>query len=148
MRLFSAILALVFAFTQTAWAFCGFYVATNDQPLTNKASRVVLAHEGQRTMVTMSSDIGGDPKNFAIVVPVPTVIQRDQVRLVKPETVEHLAAFSKPRLVEYYDDDPCPKPMPVVSAQTCGSTSPTPPGTAAIVSVPVPVVLVPQPMAG
>mgnify|MGYP003339874519 CR=1 FL=1 len=108
MRLFSAILALVFAFTQTAWAFCGFYVATNDQPLTNKASRVVLAHEGQRTMVTMSSDIGGDPKNFAIVVPVPTVIQRDQVRLVKPETVEHLAAFSKPRLVEYYDDERCP----------------------------------------
>jgi hypothetical protein len=102
-----------------AQAFCGFYVATADEPLTNKASRVVLVHDGARTIVTMASDVHGDPKQFALVIPVPTVIQRDQVRIVKPETVEHLADYTKPRLVEYYDQNPChpyPPPMPAPMA--------------------------------
>ena len=111
MRIVSLIVALLFGFNSTAWAFCGFYVATADEPLVNKASRVVLVHDGGRTIVTMASDVHGDPKQFALVIPVPTVIKREQVRIVKPETVEHLAEYSKPRLVEYYDTDPCAPPM-------------------------------------
>ena len=93
--------------TTAAGAFCGFYVASTDEPLTNKASRVVLVHDAAQTVVTMASDVHGDPRQFALVIPVPTVVQRDQVRIVKPETVEHLANYTKPRLVEYYDTDPC-----------------------------------------
>ena len=55
----------------------------------------------------MASDVHGDPKQFALVIPVPTVIHREQVRIVKPETVEHLADYTKPRLVQYFDVDPC-----------------------------------------
>src|SRR5450432_2805313 len=95
------------AFTQTAGAFCGFYVATNDSPLINKASRVVLAHDGDTTLVTMASDVLGDPKEFGLVVPVPTVIKREQVKVLNPRTVQHLADYTKPRLVQYHDDDPC-----------------------------------------
>ncbi len=93
--------------SSAAWAFCGFYVASTDEPLTNKASRVVLVHDRQQTVVTMASDVHGDPRQFALVIPVPTVVQRDQVRIVKPQTVEHLAEYTKPRLVEYYDPNPC-----------------------------------------
>jgi hypothetical protein len=110
MRVVPLALASLIAFSQTGWAFCGFYVATGDEPLVNKASRVVLAHTEQSTLVTMASDVEGDPGQFAVVIPVPTVIRREQVRLVKPETVDHLAEFTKPRLVEYFDDDPCPPP--------------------------------------
>src|ERR1700733_4609441 len=132
MRIVSLAFAAMFAFTQTGWAFCGFYVATSDQPLVNKASRVVLAHVDDHTMVTMASDVSGDPKEFAIVVPVPTVIKREQVRLVKPETVEHLADFTKPRLVEYYDPNPCPPPpppggYPVMAAAAPPMPAPAPP---------------------
>ena len=112
MRFLSLILAGLFTFASTGWAFCGFYVATSDEPLTNRASRVVLVHDGRHTMVTMASDVHGDPKEFALVIPVPTVIQRAQVRIVKPETVEHLADYTKPRLVQYLDADPCDPPPP------------------------------------
>ena len=102
--------------SSAAWAFCGFYVASTDEPLTNKASRVVLVHDRQQTVVTMASDVHGDPRQFALVIPVPTIVQRDQVRIVQPETVEHLAEYSKPRLVEYYDSNPCAPPMAPVRA--------------------------------
>ena len=110
--------AALIAATTAAGAFCGFYVASTDEPLTNKASRVVLVHDAKQTVVTMASDVHGDPRQFALVIPVPTVIRREQVRIVKPETVEHLANYSKPRLVEYYDPNPCippPVPAPVMA---------------------------------
>lgn len=131
MRLLSLVMAAVFAWwsvvwPSTAWAFCGFYVASSDEPLTNRASRVVLVRDGARTLVTMASDVHGDPKEFALVIPVPTVIRREQVRIVKPEVVEHLADYTKPRLVEYRDDDPCnprpvPAPMPMMSMSPAGA---------------------------
>ena len=111
MRLLPLALAALFAASTSAQAFCGFYVATADQPLTNRASRVVLVHQDGHTLVTMASDVHGDPKEFALVIPVPTVIRREQVRVVKPEIVEHLADYTKPRLVQYFDADPCAPPI-------------------------------------
>lgn len=105
---------LCFAFSSTAWAFCGFYVA-QEGSLFNDASKVVLARFGQRTSITMSSDVGGDPKEFALVIPVPTTIQRDQVSVILSATVDHMDAYTTPRLVEYDDPDPCAPPMPVRS---------------------------------
>lgn len=71
----------VFCFAPAAWAFCGFYVAKADTKLYNKASQVVIARNGDRTVLTMANDFQGEVKDFAIVVPVPTVLQKDQVRL-------------------------------------------------------------------
>ncbi|MGB7417315.1 MAG: DUF2330 domain-containing protein [Thermosynechococcaceae cyanobacterium] len=90
-----------------AQAFCGFYVAKADTSLYNKASQVAIARDGNRTVVTMANDFQGDMKDFAIVVPVPTVLQEDQVNVGDPKILERLDAFSAPRLVEYFDDDPC-----------------------------------------
>jgi hypothetical protein len=115
-RVLTIALAGVLALAQTAAAFCGFYVATTDSPLINKASRVVLAHDGDTTLVTMASDVVGDPKQFGLVIPVPTVIKREQVKIVKAQIVQHLADYTKPRLVQYYDEDPChPPPLPVAT---------------------------------
>lgn len=90
-----------------AHAFCGFYVAKADSRLFNHASKVVLAREGQRTVVTMAADYEGAPSDFAMVVPVPTFIRRDQIRVVDPALIEHVDNYSAPRLVEYFDPDPC-----------------------------------------
>jgi len=97
----------VFWFTPAAWAFCGFYVAKADTKLYNKASQVAIAREGDRTVLTMANDFQGEVKDFAIVVPVPTVLQKEQVRVAEPKIIERLDAFSAPRLVEYFDSDPC-----------------------------------------
>src|SRR6516225_417961 len=88
-------------------AFCGFYVAKADARLFNKASKVVVARKGEQTAVTMASDYQGDLKEFALVIPVPTVVSKDQIKVVESAWVDHLDAYSAPRLVEYFDPDPC-----------------------------------------
>src|SRR5262245_29700736 len=90
-----------------AQAFCGFYVAKADAKLFNKASKVVVARKGEQTAVTMASDYQGDPREFALVIPVPTVVGKDQIKVLESATVDHLDAYSAPRLVEYFDPDPC-----------------------------------------
>jgi hypothetical protein len=107
--LLSLLLAFVavLCFTPAAWAFCGFYVAKADAKLYNKASQVVIARDGDRTVLTMANDFQGEVKDFALVVPVPTVLKKEQVRVAEPKIIERLDAFSAPRLVEYFDSDPC-----------------------------------------
>jgi hypothetical protein len=98
-----------------ASAFCGFYVAQADTKLFNKSSKVVLTRDGSKTSVTMASDYEGEPKEFALVVPVPTFIERKQIGVVDMKTIDHLDAFTAPRLVEYHDEDPCTPPIPMMS---------------------------------
>ena len=92
----------------TGHSFCGFYVASGDATLFNKASQVALVRDGDRTVMTMANDFQGEPKEFAIVVPVPTVLEKGQVHVGEKALLDHLDAFSAPRLVEYWDPDPCP----------------------------------------
>jgi hypothetical protein len=98
-----------------ASAFCGFYVAQADTKLFNKSSKVVLTRDGSKTSVTMASDYEGEPKEFALVVPVPTFIERKQIGVVDMKTIDHLDTFTAPRLVEYHDEDPCTPPIPMMS---------------------------------
>jgi hypothetical protein len=102
-----AFAALIVAMAGPAAAFCGFYVAKADSKLFNKSSKVVLSRDDQSTAITMASDYQGEPKEFAVVIPVPTFIERKQIGVVDMKTVDHLDAFTAPRLVEYHDDDPC-----------------------------------------
>jgi len=90
-----------------ARAFCGFYVAKADAQLFNQASQVAMVRDGDRTVLTLSNDFQGDPKEFAVVIPVPTVLQRGQIHVADRALIDHLDAYSAPRLVEYFDDDPC-----------------------------------------
>ncbi|HAN47232.1 MAG TPA: DUF2330 domain-containing protein [Cyanobacteria bacterium UBA8156] len=97
----------IWAIAAPAEAFCGFYVAKADSQLFNRASQVIIAREGPRTVLTMANDYQGDVKDFALVVPVPVVLQKEQVNVGDRRIVERLDAFSAPRLVEYFDEDPC-----------------------------------------
>ncbi len=113
MRLFRYLITLLLTFvvmiglTQNAQAFCGFYVSKADSKLYNQASQVIIARNGNRTILTMANDFQGDVKDFAIVVPVPVVLQQEQVHVGDPKILERLDEFSAPRLVEYFDPDPC-----------------------------------------
>lgn len=97
----------VFILPRYAYSFCGFYVAKADAKLFNKASQVVLVRDEDKTVITMSNDFKGDPKEFAIVVPVPTFIEKEQIHVGDKKVIDHLDAYSAPRLVEYYDPNPC-----------------------------------------
>jgi hypothetical protein len=106
-RIAFVLAVVVLAGAAKAEAFCGFYVAKADTKLFNKASQVVLVRDGDRTVVTMANDFKSDPKEFAMVVPVPTSIQREQINVGDKAVLDHLDAFTAPRLVEYFDPDPC-----------------------------------------
>jgi hypothetical protein len=108
----AAVLAQLAAQSVPAAAFCGFYVAKADAKLFNKSSKVVLTRDGETTAITMASDYEGEPKEFAVVIPVPTFIERKQIGVVEMKTIDHLDAYTAPRLVEYRDADPC---APVVA---------------------------------
>ena len=101
------LLACLLALSTDAHAFCGFYVAKADTKLFNHASKVVLTRKGDKTILTMVNDFEGDAKDFAVVIPVPTFLEKGQIHVGNQATVEHLDAYSAPRLVEYWDSDPC-----------------------------------------
>jgi hypothetical protein len=104
--------SLAVSWAAPALAFCGFYVAKADAKLFNRASQVVLARHDDKTVLTMANDYKGELREFAIVVPVPTVLERGQIRVGDRALIEHLDAYSAPRLVEYFDPDPCtPQPL-------------------------------------
>jgi Na+-translocating ferredoxin:NAD+ oxidoreductase RnfD subunit len=105
--LVAAALAASILASPPASAFCGFFVSKADAKLFNKASRVVMVRDGSRTVLTMAADYKGDPKEFALVIPVPTPIVREQIHVGSPALVDHIDAFTAPRLVEYFDGDPC-----------------------------------------
>ena len=93
--------------TTTAQAFCGFYVAKADTSLFNRASQVVLVRDDDRTVITMANDFEGEARDFAVVIPVPTMIEREQINVGDRAIIQHLDAYTSPRLVEYHDGDPC-----------------------------------------
>lgn len=105
--LISFFLIIFLCFPSSVLAFCGFYVAKADSKLYNQASQVIIARKGDRTVLTMANDYQGNVKDFALVVPVPVPIEEDQVNVGNPKIIERLDAFSAPRLVEYFDSDPC-----------------------------------------
>ena len=90
-----------------AHAFCGFYVAKGDTKIFNRASQVVIVRDQDRTVMTMANDFQGSARDFAVVIPVPTKIERGQIHVADKALIDHLDAYSSPRLVEYFDPDPC-----------------------------------------
>jgi hypothetical protein len=92
---------------QPASAFCGFFVAGSSSKLSNNASQVVLLRNGHRTVMTMSNNYQGPPENFAMVVPVPVVLHKEDVKTLPADVFDHIDTLSAPRLVEYWEQDPC-----------------------------------------
>src|SRR5206468_3222176 len=99
-------------------AFCGFYVAGSGQQLTNDATQVVLMREGTRTVLSMQNDYKGPPEAFAMVVPVPVVLHEGDVKTLQKDVFEHTDALGAPRLVEYWEQDPCPSPYRIDPTST------------------------------
>ena len=94
----------------SAHAFCGFYVSGSGQKMTNDATQVVLMRDGTRTVLSMQNDYKGPLEDFAMVIPVPVVLHEKDVKTLSGEVFQHVEALGSPRLVEYWEQDPCPQP--------------------------------------
>jgi hypothetical protein len=107
---FVVVLAVVAAAPRAAQAFCGFYVGGADAKLFNGATQVVLLRDGLRTVLSMQNDYQGPPDAFALVVPVPVVLQKENVRTLPKDIFDRVDQLTAPRLVEYWEQDPCMQP--------------------------------------
>ena len=94
-----------------AHAFCGFYVSGSNKKMFNDATNVVLMRSGTRTVLSMQNDYRGPLEDFAMVVPVPVVLKEGDVRVVPKAVFDRLDSLGSPRLVEYWEQDPCPPPV-------------------------------------
>ncbi|HVI01325.1 MAG TPA: DUF2330 domain-containing protein, partial [Enhygromyxa sp.] len=100
-------LGLLLGEPERAEAFCGFYVAGADAALYNDATMVVLMRDGKRTVLSMQNDYQGPPEDFALVIPVPVVLQEGDVKVLPKQVFERVDKLAAPRLVEYWEQDPC-----------------------------------------
>ena len=91
----------------TASAFCGFYVAGSSEQLTADATQVVLMRKGTRTVLSMQNNYKGPPEAFAMVIPVPVVLKEQDVKTLPPQVFANIERMGAPRLVEYWEQDPC-----------------------------------------
>ena len=108
MRKLLVLLAAIFL-AAPAHAFCGFYVSDSGKSLYNNATQVALMRDGTRTVLSMQNAYEGPPERFALVVPVPVVLQKDNVKTL-PRDFSKLEQLDAPRLVEYWEQDPCAQP--------------------------------------
>ena len=93
------------ALAPTASAFCGTYIGGPSDSLYNDVSQIVVARQNSRTTLTLVNDYSGDLQEFAMVIPVPVVLQPEDVRTIDGDLVATVAKFSEPREVAYTCDD-------------------------------------------
>jgi len=93
-------------------AFCGFYVSPGEQQMFADATQVVLMRKGTRTVLSMQNNYKGPPSDFAMVIPVPVVLHEDDVKTLAKDVFAHVEQMGAPRLVEYWEQDPCYQPPP------------------------------------
>ncbi|MDP1826294.1 MAG: DUF2330 domain-containing protein [Archangium sp.] len=103
--------ALLLALTlcsAAAHAFCGFYVSSAGASLFNDATMVVLMRDGTRTVLSMQNNYRGPPEDFALVIPVPVVLKKENVKTLPKTVFERIDTIASPRLVEEYEPGACP----------------------------------------
>jgi hypothetical protein len=84
----------------TVDAFCGFYVSGSNDELYNNATRVSLVRDGKQTVLGMQNNYKGPPEDFAMVIPVPVVLEKANVKTFDASLFEALDTLTAPRLVE------------------------------------------------
>jgi hypothetical protein len=100
------VLGLVTA-TSPAFALPGFIAGKGDTPRVSNTTQVVLLEKGDHTVVTVWADYEGPLDQFALVLPVPSDVELEDVKTLKRDAIDHLDEISAPRFHEFWEKDPC-----------------------------------------
>src|SRR5260370_1994774 len=79
--------------------------------MSNVTTQAASGRHDVKNVIRIINDYQCEPTEFALVVPVPVVLQKDQIHIGNRELFQRLDAYSSPRLVEYYDPDPCARQL-------------------------------------
>jgi hypothetical protein len=72
---------------------------------------MIVARVDDTSTITMTADYRGDPKEFAVVIAVPTALTREQIKIADGSLIDRLDKATAPKLVESFDPSPCPSVM-------------------------------------
>ncbi|MEL6342124.1 MAG: DUF2330 domain-containing protein [Myxococcota bacterium] len=112
------IVAMLLLCPAIAGAFCGVYVGGAGTEIYNRVSQVAFVRIGDRTTLTLFNDVIGDTRDFALLIPVPEIIEESDLHTVSKDLFGQLDAYSSPRRVRYDCDDFAPR----YEADTDGDT--------------------------
>lgn len=68
---------------------------------------VVLMRDGTDTVLSIRASHHGDPGEFELIIPVPHTVDPGDVEVIDPAVFERVETLSAPRLVEFWERDPC-----------------------------------------
>ena len=102
-----AALAIGPCLPNVAHAFGGLYVAGDGPPRLADAAEVVLMRDGTRTVLTVRPTYRGPAEPFALVLPVPQTVTERDIEVLARGALDALDLGTAPRLVEYWERDPC-----------------------------------------
>src|SRR5260370_42197025 len=74
--------------------------------MSNVTTQAASGRHDVKNVIRIINDYQCEPTEFALVVPVPVVLQKDQIHIGNRELFQRLHAYSSPRPVEYYYPDP------------------------------------------
>ncbi len=106
MKKFLLLLAFLF-FAAPALALPGFIVSKDETPVVVPDTTIILsAHEGHQVMTIMPT-IASSQQDLLLVIPVPSTLTRDHIRMLDARAFDALDALSAPRLEVETDANPC-----------------------------------------
>lgn len=110
-RLRSLVFALltvsVAALSSPASGASGFIVSASKTKPLQRGAQIAIMRDGTHTTLSIQTNYEGPPEDFALIVPVPTAIRKEDVRTLPNEVFDRLDQVTAPRLVEYFEQDPC-----------------------------------------
>jgi hypothetical protein len=84
-----------------AEAFCGYYAGSAGAEFYNFASEVGIVRQGERTTMTLANGWEGNATDFALILPIPELIDKGDVRIADPAIFDRLDEYTAPREVTY-----------------------------------------------
>ena len=88
-----------------AQAFCGTFVGGADATLFNEVAQVAVVRSGSQSILTLANEVQGDFDSFALILPIPEILEEDDIHVLEPALFDRLYEYSQPRLVQYTCDD-------------------------------------------
>jgi hypothetical protein len=89
----AALSALPLLLAAPAWA-CPTVANGNPTPLSFDTAQVALVRQGTTTTFTVSINPQGDSDDFALVLPVPALLARDEIRVLDGEVFARLNGYT------------------------------------------------------
>ncbi|MCA9611017.1 MAG: DUF2330 domain-containing protein, partial [Myxococcales bacterium] len=93
---------------------------TTSDPSYSPAAAVFVTRQGTRTVLTMETAYTGPPDEISMLIPVPTSIEREQVRTIPGSIFRNLDRRTAPRVRHIWPACRTRRRMPMRSASASG----------------------------